>query len=371
MRSKTIERLVKNTVVRAEVQVNRWLGREFIPRDLSEFHIETSSTCNLKCRFCAYSKKTSARTTMSNECFSRVVQEALDLGYRSFELTPSTGDIFMDRRTFEKLAVLEADPRVGSYRFFTNFTVPPVSVVERLLALRKLDRLTVSVYGHDEASFVAVSRGTPLLYRRLIRNLETLLKAADRWQFVFEIGMRTSEGEHRDRSHELVALLERFRQAGADVRFSHGSYNNWGGLISQKDVAGLDMQIASTENGYKRGACVRLFDSVQVMADGSVNACAARDANATLRIGHVDEAPLAQILRLDNPSYRALVDEQQQGVFRPVCRHCDYYKSIYHQRAHARRDGMSTQTLQELAQRSGKPVVTPRPFPIPVVAGDD
>jgi sulfatase maturation enzyme AslB (radical SAM superfamily) len=370
MRLRAFERLIKGAVGRAEVQVNSWLGREFIPRDSSLFHIETSSACNLNCRFCAYAKKSSARTTMSNDCFSRVLREALDLGYNRFELTPCTGDVFMDRRTFDKLAILEADPRVVSYMFFTNFTIPPVTVVERLLALRKLSRFTVSVYGHDEASFVAVSRGTPLLYRRLIRNLEALLRAADRWPFEVEIAMRTSEAEHRNQGHQLVALLDRFRRAGADVRSSHGSYNNWGGLVSKEDVAGLDMQIGTTEHVFKRGACVKLFDSVQVMADGSVNACACRDANATLRIGHVDDAPLAEVLRSDNPAYRALIDEQQQGVFRPVCRHCDFYKSIYHQRSHARRDGMATQTLQEFLQRSGEPATPPRPFPVPVVAGD-
>src|SRR4051812_34735061 len=154
---------LRNLVIRAEIGLNRALGRQFIQRDRTLFHIETSSACNLKCRFCAYTKKSSPTVSMSYDAFVDVVRQAVELGYRRFELTPCTGDVFMDKTIWQKLAFLETHPQVESYEFFTNFTIPKAGAVERLATLRKLRHLTVSVYGHDLESFLKISGGTPNL----------------------------------------------------------------------------------------------------------------------------------------------------------------------------------------------------------------
>jgi hypothetical protein len=129
-----------------------------------------------------------------------------------------------------------------------------------------------------------------------------------------------------------------------------GVYNNWGGYISEKDVEGLDMHINSTETTFKYGACEKLFN-VQVTATGIVNACACRDVDTTLRIGDVRTTPLADIISPDNPEYMSIIEEQQRGEFRPICRSCDFYKSIYHHRSHYRRDGIATMTLEEFKKQ--------------------
>src|SRR3954452_21838939 len=95
-----------------EVRLNRSLGREFIPKRADTLFIETSSLCNLKCRFCAYEKKHSPRVSMKDEFFVDCVTQALDLGYRRFELTPCTGDVFMDRHFLNKVTFLENNARV-------------------------------------------------------------------------------------------------------------------------------------------------------------------------------------------------------------------------------------------------------------------
>lgn len=351
----------RNLVIRIEIAVNRALGRQFIPRERSLFHIETSSACNLKCRFCAYTKKSTPTVGMSYDKFVDTVHQALDLGYSRFELTPCTGDVFMDRSLMRKLEHLERNRRVAGYEFFTNLTIPKPDTVEQLADLRKLDHLTVSVYGHDADSFIAITLGTEKLYSRLIANLEALLRVNHRASYGLSIGLRTSRRRTGASDSALLALIERLRKTGAEVRSSR-SYNNWGGFISQRDVEGLDMQIKSTAGEYKRGACEKLLTSVQVTATGIVNACACRDADATLRIGNVNSTPLAEILSPENADYMAIIEEQQRGEFRPICRSCDFYKSIYHHRTHYRREGISVMSLAEfreqLALRRGKALST-------------
>jgi len=351
MRFRVLATVIRNAVVRLEIAANRLLRREFIPDGAGVFHIETSGACNLKCRFCAYEKKSAPKVSMPNELFFDCVSQAVELGYTRFDLTPSTGDVFMDKRVFEKLAYLDAHPEVEAYSFFTNLTIPKPESVAKLIGLRKLSQLTVSVYGHDLASFIAITKSTEQMYRRLLGNLDALLALKDRWRFEVAIGFRSTFDVPREEASELMHALRRYREAGVPVRPSHGVYNNWGGYISQADVAGLDMHITSTALTYKYGACVKLFDSVQVMASGVVNACACRDVDATLRIGDARKTRLADILTARNAEYMRIIDEQQQGRFRPVCAGCDFYKSIYHQRSEYRRHKPAMQTLQQFKAR--------------------
>ena len=59
----------------------------------------------------------------------------------------------MDRHLFDKLDFLDAEPRVAGYVFFTNFAVPDADDIRRLMTLRKLGSIHISIYGHDLASF--------------------------------------------------------------------------------------------------------------------------------------------------------------------------------------------------------------------------
>jgi sulfatase maturation enzyme AslB (radical SAM superfamily) len=353
MRLRVIEKKLKNIAVRAEIAVNRALRREFIPADLGPFNIETTGACNLKCRFCAYEKKRTPKVSMADDTFAGVVEQALDIGFDRFHLTPCTGDVFMDRHFLRKLAYLDQHPRVRQYNFFTNLTIPTREQLMRLMDAKKFDRLTISVYGHDEASFVAITKSPAKIYRRLLANLGTVLEHLERWPFRISIGHRSSFAAVASDSSELMALLGKFRTAGIAVHASHGIYNNWGGYITQEDVADLDMRIAPADDKVKAGACVKLFDSVQVMATGVVNACACRDVDATLAIGNIASQPLADIINAKNATYRQIIDEQQAGKFRPVCASCDFYRSIYHQPSMYRRRNLPTQTVEQYMAMTG------------------
>jgi MoaA/NifB/PqqE/SkfB family radical SAM enzyme len=347
----TIAKAARNAIVRVEIAANRARGREYVPAR-SLFHLETTSACNLKCRFCAYDKKHSPRVAMPDAMFRDVVGQAVDMGYQRFELTPCTGDVFMDRHIYDKLEYLDRHAGVLSYEFFTNFTIPRPRDVERLIRLAKLRHLTVSVYGHDRDSFIAIAASSEKIYRRLVANLEALLDLLPQRNFGLAIGLRSTRHVPRRGASELLRLLRRFEDAGIRVRRSR-VYNNWGGYVTQEDVAGLDIDITGADAIYKSGACALLLTTVQVMATGIVNGCACRDVDATLRIGDLKRQRLREILSSDNAAYMSLIDEQQRGEFRPICRSCDFYKSIYHVRWKQRGGEVPMQTLAEFKASLG------------------
>lgn len=347
MKARVIENAVRNVFIGLETRGNRALGREFIPVDLGPFNIETSSACNLKCRFCAYEKKTSPKLNMPNETFRSVVEQALAMGFTKFHLTPCTGDVFMDNHLFDKLEFMDAHPQVEGYHFFSNLTIPKPEQLLRLKDLKKFEHLTISVYGHDEESFVAITKSPAKIYRRLLANMASILDHKADIRFAISIGFRSTFYVPKQDSSELMEMLSAYRKAGIDVHSSHGVYNNWGGFISQADIGDLNLHIATSDSVPKHGACVKIFDAIQVMATGVVNACACRDVDATLKIGNIGEAPLKEIFSADNPMYRQVIQEQQDGNFRPVCKNCDYYRSIYHQPINYRRESIPTQTVAQ------------------------
>ena len=270
----------RNMLSAVEINFNRMAGREFIPITAGVLSIETSSYCNLKCKFCAYVKKQSPKVSMKDAFFEDCVRQAVALGYRQFEMTPCTGDIFMDRHIFNKFQFLEQHPEVQGFQFFTNFTIPRKSDIERLFRFSKLKYLTVSLYGHDLPSFVAITKSTEKVYKRLIANLETLLALQKETPIPLMVCVRSTRDAPRLPSSDLLKLVERFKRAGVEVRRTH-VYNNWGGYITQEDVHDLAIDVTSSEAMYKNGACVKLFTSVLVMATGIVNGCSCRDVDAT------------------------------------------------------------------------------------------
>jgi len=338
---------VRNARNAVAINLNSARGREFIPKHRTVLNIETSSLCNLDCCFCAYGKKQSPKLTMSNAMFFDSATQALDMGFTGFDLTPCTGDVFMDRHLWDKLDWLDRNPRVESYGFYTNFTVLDHDDVARLARLKKLQGYGISVYGHDLPTFLTITQSTEKVYRRLVRNLDALLEVMRAGPVRAYIALHAGQRSVRGRNSEVLDRLDQLKAAGATVAISKVLYNNWGGYITKDDLRGLPIQVGGPDLIYKKGACVRLFTTLQVMATGIVNGCACRDADATLQLGDLNTTPLRDIISVRNPAYLALIDEQQRGDFRPVCQSCDFYASIYHRSSGYEQQGVELQTLAE------------------------
>ncbi len=347
-----VERTIREARNAVMFNLFAMLRQEFIPDPRQSINIEVTSFCNLKCRFCAYQKKQGSKGHMPNDRFFDYVEQAARMGFTEFHLTPVTGDVFMDPRLFDKLHFLENHPKVKSYAFFTNFTIPNRDAIGQLMGLHKLAHLTLSIYGHDLGSFKAITQANEKVYQRLLDHLRFLLEHLDQCRFKLAIGWRSYHKIPGGRPSALIELLQQYKTRGIKVGRSQ-VYNNWGGYVSNADVAGLDIDINSRAS-YKKGACAMLFNSIMVMADGTVNGCPCRDVDASLKIGDLNQQPLAAILSTGNQDYMRLIEAQQHGHYPLVCNNCDFYKSIYYYRSAsgaAGRPPMSLQSFKELLEQ--------------------
>jgi len=171
-----IKKYIKKIIEYFVLNINVYLNKTFIPNKYEHLYIEVTNRCNLGCKFCAYTKGVLPKKSMSNDFFKEVIEKACEYGYSKFGLTPTTGEVFFDKYFIEKLDYLEKYRQVKSYSFFSNMTLMKKEYIDFLVNCKKLDYLSISIYGHDEESFITVTGSDRKNHFNMIENLKYLLK---------------------------------------------------------------------------------------------------------------------------------------------------------------------------------------------------
>lgn len=328
------KKLLKKKVKLALRQLNFLRQKQYIPDILEHINIESTSLCNLKCKFCAYDKRDLKEVplqTMQFEMFKDITNQCLQIGYRNFGLTPVTGDVFMDKNINDKLDYLETLEKLEGYYFYTNFIAITEKKIDKLFEYKKLTNLGLSIYGHDEESFIKFSKGSKDSYKILLRNLNYLdnkLKKKN-YSFKVELTQRTSRNFSLNEStSDLSSILKKLKlNKHVEYDINH-SFTNWGGLVEKKHISDLNIKF-QTELTKKTGSCSLIYSRLSIGSNGIVNACACRDANFTLQIGDLKKNPLRNIISYKNSKYKELINNQEKNNFSEVCSKCDFYRSVY------------------------------------------
>ncbi len=278
---------------------SRVRGRTYAPHPRRSIFVETSARCNLACRFCAYDQVGPGQL-MRMDMFRATIREITDMGFDFVYLTPSLGEAFADPTLFDKFDLLEREPNIRGYSFYSNFIMPSVDGVRSLAARPKLHALYISLYGFDEDSFVRTTRKPAKQFQRLQRNLETLLEATSSWipaeGIYFNVRTVCTNRPFLHQPTPFVDTVQRLmRERGAQLDES-GEYDSWAGRITDADVEPLGITLTDGRHLYMHGACTKIFGEIQIKADGAVHACACRDMDGSLRIGQLGASPLAEIL---------------------------------------------------------------------------
>ena len=265
--------------------------------------------------------------------FQETVEQIVHYGSKEIWLTPMLGEIFADASWTDKLQYVDGHSKIERYGFFTNFILPSPKDLETLVKLRKLGSLHISIYGHDRDSFQKITRKGEAQYQRLIVNLEvmTSLLTSTRTDLEIHVSIRSTRGMTINNlpASDIVTALQRLSEiSGASIIVSQ-DYDNWGGTVSDVDVAEIGTPLTDGRFIYMFGACQLLFCPPQISADGDLRACACRDVDGSLTIGNIHDRPLNELHSFSNPAFVKIINDQQAGRFSGNCRTCSLYRSIY------------------------------------------
>lgn len=311
--------------------LGRWRRQSFVPHPRTYIFIEPTTHCNLACKFCTYRLDLRPHAVMSEDSFNDYATQALALGFEHIALTPINGDAFVDKAIMDKIRFLAAQPRLKGILLYTNLIAANAAAIAEIVRLDKITTFNISIYGHDRDSFEAVAGRGQGQYQRLLDNLDHLAAAFPTAAnpAAFQISVRTSRYINLSTAPgELAERLRRLGRLGIEVS-RQSRCDDWGGLIDQTAMDGLDMELIKGRHLFKLGACTLPFNSIQILADGRVNACACRDISGQLQIGDMKRQSLAEILSADNAAYVGLIEGQERGRFADACKGCSFYRSIY------------------------------------------
>ena len=82
--------------------------------------IETISTCNARCIFCAYPTMKRKHEVMPLDLFEKIVDEYARVGGGALSLTPVMGDPLIDPHFIERYKILEKYQNIQQVSFTTN-----------------------------------------------------------------------------------------------------------------------------------------------------------------------------------------------------------------------------------------------------------
>lgn len=319
---------------RVFIPINKILNKKYIP-SVPFFSVEISNVCNLKCVFCGYQKYEGKFNIVSQIEFQNRIDQVAKITDWNISLTPLTGDVFTDKGLFEKLNYIENHPGIKSFGLTTNFTLCSHDDISKLLKLKKIRNLKISIYGHDSESFKAITKSNT--YKKLVSNLEYLKNNINDLKFDLDLAYRSYMNfnfKNEEFQSKILDLTYEIEKKSNFVKKSrHVHYTNWGGTVTPLDIGNLDIILKDARKSYKNGPCNRLY-SFLISANNEVVLCACRDTHRYMTIGNLNNSSLKEIISLDNPEYKKWISDQEKNIFEGPCKACDMYEPIYAKQLH-------------------------------------
>lgn len=269
--------------------------------------IETVEGCNLRCEHCISTKYGTPRL-MKQEMFNSIVDQATDVGFTRFALSPTVGDQSLDSLTKERIEKLDS---VGAkYHCFTNMTGAWWNI-RRVVEGAGLDYLAVSVYGHDKESF---KRNTGVdAFDTFMANMDRLAKLKAPGKSIhFVVSNPPKKFEF------LTSIVGRMiADLSATTSFNVTMTESW----PTENWAGRSGESVNNECA---GPCVNALTKHKATIDGRIKACGCFDSLGLTNIGLLSDG-LSNVYSRKNKRL-ALISSGR--LFPSSCKKCSTYTPI-------------------------------------------
>lgn len=274
---------------------------------LKSIHPEPTNICNSNCVFCPQPSLRRDRGTMPFELYSRLLDEAFELGCRRLILY-WMADPFGDPQIFRKIEYAKAK----GFDIFTSTNAGQLTAEksERLLATG-LDKLNVSLEGTDPDVYRKIRRG--LDYQTTVDNLERFFQLKNKLGSSKPyVAMRMVYMSAT--ADNVEAYIRKWREQSDQIIIA--SVANWAG-----DSA-YDTRRTRGQHEIKRKPCPRLWQDICVTWDGIAAPCFF-DSDLRYPLGSVHDRSLVDLF--NHPLMVELRQMHQARAFsnHPLCANCD------------------------------------------------
>lgn len=299
-------------------------NRKFVFPPISDsFGISTTTFCNAKCGYCAYRCLKDKKEILPFNLFKKVVDEFYSLGGRKIGLTPTVGDVLIDKEFFKKVKYLRAKGIKTS--LYTNAILLEANI-ENFISI-PVDDLHVDL-GDILPEIDSKIFNIPLEQsKKRLKAILTLLKEIDKKEIKQELyldfrGKRTPGQIIRDLEK---SEFNKYHKKGLFKMAFLQAYDNWGGIISKKDLLGV--QTLKIPPKFKKYPCKNLF-VLSLLPNGDLRLCGCR-CKETLKdelvIGNIKDNSLKETY--GSKKHKELIKNFVKGEFPIVCKDCSFYRA--------------------------------------------
>lgn len=293
------------------------LGKRY-KKSIDNAYIIPTTFCNANCTFCANRYLEDKRETIPIETFKKAVDEYKKLGKTQISLTPTIGEVFMDPSSFEKINYIYE--KGLDCVFYTNAFLLDKNIDNLLNSgIRKILIDIGDIIPKYDARVFQVSEN---LSKKKIASIIELIKKNKKIDIILDFRpMRRFSEILKD--IKKTPLWEYYRK-GLFKMCYNTAYDNWGGLISKKDMLGF--QVMKRAPKIKKYPCERL-SNFSVLPNGDVRVCACRTLRTfrdELVIGNIKNNSIKEMF--DSERYDGIIKRWQAGTLPGVCKNCTFYR---------------------------------------------
>lgn len=283
--------------------------------------IETTTLCNARCRFCVYLKSERKKEEMPLELYEKIIREYSEMGGGVIDLSPITGDFFLNSKCLERIEIARKYPNIGAIKVTTNAIAMDRIKDNWDSFIKQTDCVQFSVGGLDKDSYREMYGVDK--YERVRQNIIefAMLKNRIKPRYSLTMFLRVKKKFLkliRDPDYKM------YKNLGIKIVIDN-VYGNWSGMVSEKDLPHGVIFKKNAPIHEKANPCFVFYLGLNVTVSGLAVACGCIESeNTALEIGDCKRQSLKDIW--NNEKYKKLKSSFAAGNMPQVCRNCTFYE---------------------------------------------
>jgi len=308
-----------NTITKAEEYKKLFPGES--PYTPLAVGCEIDNICNADCSFCGYGKGADGRKKqfLNIKVLRHTLKLFSDAGGGGFTISPILGEVSTDKRWLDMVKMARSYPNITGVSCYTNALRLHHFGMEKILT-SGLSNMTLSTALGSKEQYkrlYGVNR-----YEQVVKNILDLLKKNQELgepvflTLALRIDKPFSKFYESNLYKEIVEYLPPER-----ISILDDGWDNYGGLVGKEDIP--EGHVFHPMDSDTTTPCYALYRKLEVLTDGTIQACACRVEPELQTENIMDFQTLDEAWR--NKGLEKIRENWDNGILSECCKKCDHY----------------------------------------------